>query len=101
MNRFRCKDGDIAVIIYDTPSCRDNIGRFVEVRGKPRFDHSYDLYCWLIRPLNPQPLSVDEDGIIVREVVGWKSRVIHPDAWLMPVRYLDETIITIEAYCYQ
>ena len=43
MRPFRCKDGDIAVIIYDTPSCSDNIGRFVEVRGKPRFDDSYAL----------------------------------------------------------
>ena len=92
MRPFRCEDGDIAVIIYDTPSCSDNIGRFVEVRGKPRFDDSYALYCWRIRPLNPEPLAIDEDGGVTREIVSWESRVIHPDAWLMPVRYQDESL---------
>ena len=93
MRPFRCEDGDIAVIIYDTPSCSDNIGRFVEVRGKPRFDDSYALYCWRIRPLNPEPLAIDEDGGV--------TSVIHPDAWLMPVRYQDESLTKIEAYDYQ
>ena len=83
---LRCKDGDIAIIVHDTPECTDNLGRIVEVKGPPRWGIGYELVCWRIRPISTTPLVVDDQGVIVREVVGWESHVIHPDTWLMPIK---------------
>jgi hypothetical protein len=83
---LRCKDGDIAIIVHDTPECADNLGRLVEVKGPPRWGIGYELVSWRIRPISAAPLMVDVDGIIVREVVEWESHVIHPDTWLMPIK---------------
>ena len=87
---FRCKDGDLAIIVRETPECVDNLGRLVEVKGPSRWGIGYELVCWQIRPVNAVPLMVDVDGIIVREVVGWESHVIHPDTWLMPIKNSEE-----------
>ncbi len=49
---LRCKDGDIAIIVHDTPECADNLGRVVEVKGPPRWGIGYELVCWRIRPIS-------------------------------------------------
>jgi hypothetical protein len=82
---LRCKDGDIAVITWDYPDCLENIGRMVDVRGPVRINEAGP--SWLIRPVSPEPYTLHEsDHTVCREVVTWKSRVTHPDAWMMPVK---------------
>jgi hypothetical protein len=84
---LRCKEGDLALVIHDEPGCEANIGRTVEVRGPLNVNLRLALPCWLIRPVKPEPWCVTNlDGSLVSEVVGWGSRVEHPDAWLLPLR---------------
>ena len=83
---LRCKEGDIAIIVHDTPECSDNLGRLVEIKGPPRWGIAYELVSWRIRPISETPLVVVDHGVIVREVVHWGSHVIHPDSWLMPFK---------------
>jgi hypothetical protein len=52
--QLSCKEGDLAVVIDDTPPCAGNIGRIVEVRGP--VEHNFrGLPCWLIKPVSPSP----------------------------------------------
>lgn len=82
---LRCKDGDLAVITQDYPDCLENVGRIVDVKG-PMFVNEAGP-SWLIRPITPQPYVLHEsDHTLCREVVTWRSRVSHPDAWMMPIR---------------
>ena len=84
---LRCRDGDLAVIIKDTPECHLNIGRIVRVKGPPRKIIKSQMDGWRIKPIRRTLLSVEEfDGRLVREVVNWNSHVLHEDAWLMPIR---------------
>ena len=102
---LRCRDGDLAVIIKDTPECHLNIGRIVRVKGPPTKIIKSQMAGWLIRPIRRTVLSVEElDGRLIREVVNWNSRVFHEDAWLMPIRpkeliedFLDETESNLDA----
>ena len=85
--KLKCKEGDMAVVIRDTPKCKDNIGRLVEVRGPVKMNTKIKRRCWLIRPLDSRPYAVEDlDGQFVMEIVDWLSRVEHPDAWLHPLR---------------
>jgi hypothetical protein len=88
---LRCKDGDLAIIIRETPECADNFGRVVEVKGPPRWGIGYQLVSWRIRPVHPTPLVVDDQGVITREIVDWASQVIHPDTWLLPIKKSGES----------
>ncbi|MBM3151883.1 MAG: hypothetical protein FJ189_01805 [Gammaproteobacteria bacterium] len=84
---LRCKDGDLALVIHDEPDCEANIGRMVEVRGPVNFNPRLELPCWLVKPVTSEPYLVKETTeVVVGEVVGWASRVEHPDAWLLPLR---------------
>ena len=84
---LRCRDGDLAVIINDTPECQLNIGRIVRVKGPSRKIIKSQMAGWRIKPIRRTVLSVEEfDGRLVREVVNWNSHVLHEDAWLMPIR---------------
>jgi hypothetical protein len=84
---LRCRDGDLAVIINDTPECQLNIGRVVRVKGPPRKIIKSQMAGWKIKPIRRTVLSIEEfDGRLVREVVNWNSHVLHEDAWLMPIR---------------
>ena len=84
---LRCRDGDLAVIIKDTPECHLNIGRIVRVKGPPRKIIKSQMAGWKIKPIRRTVLSIEEfDGRLVREVVNWNSHVLHEDAWLMPIR---------------
>jgi hypothetical protein len=84
---LKCKDGDFAVVVFDTPDCRQNIGRVVQVRGPVRRLKQSGKLGWLIKPVHKRVWGITElDGRIVKELVFWKSWVLHPDAWLMPIR---------------
>ena len=84
---LRCRDGDLAVIIKDTPECHLNIGRIVRVKGPPRKIIKSQMAGWKIKPIRRTVLSIEEfDGRLVREVVNWNSHVFHEDAWLLPIR---------------
>ena len=82
---LRCKDGDMAVIVGDVPGCEGNIGCVVQVRGPTIRLSGY--ICWLIKPLDNRKLQIREfNGLIVSEKVFWKSKVRHPDCFLLPIR---------------
>jgi hypothetical protein len=86
MRKLRCKSGDFAVVIYDTFSCADNIGRIVRVRGPIEYNWTFRKYCWLIRPVNREPYCIDRRSGTHRKLVRWADNVEHPDAWLLPLR---------------
>jgi hypothetical protein len=82
---LRCKDGDMAVIVGDVTGCEGNVGRIVQVRGPTTLIIGY--VCWHIKPIDKRPLYIREhDGSIVDERVFWKSRIFHPDCFLLPIR---------------
>lgn len=84
---LRCKDGDLAVVIYDTIDCRQNLGRIVQIRGPVRMLEQSGMQGWQIKPLHKRVWGVTEsDGQSVKELVFWRSGVFHEDAWLMPIR---------------
>jgi hypothetical protein len=84
--KLKCKEGDMAVVIHDTPKCIDNIGRIVQIRGPVRMNAKLKRRCWSIRPLDSTQYAVeDHQGRLTREVVDWDSLVEHPDAWLHPI----------------
>lgn len=83
----RCRSGDIVLVIHDETGCVANVGHVVEVRGPVWIDPELELPCWLIKPVHRHPWKVlESDGSIVTEFVHWKSRVRHPDNWLLPLR---------------
>lgn len=82
---LRCKDGDMAVIVGDVPGCEGNIGCIVQVRGPTIRLSGY--IRWRIKPIDNRKIQVREfNGVIVSEKVFWKSRVRHPDCFLLPIR---------------
>ena len=82
---LRCKAGDLALVIYDELGCESNIGRAVEVRGPVQTNPRLGLQCWLIRAAgsNRRWRVVRNPAQARTEAVSWKSRVEHPDAWLL------------------
>jgi hypothetical protein len=94
MARLKCKDGDLALVIYDTPGSQQNIGKVVQVLGPATMVIRTQMIGWRIKPLFPAPWGVTQlNGSIGVEVVDWNSGVFHEDEWLMPIRPLspDET----------
>ena len=84
---LRCKEGDFAVVVGDFPGCEGNIGRIVQVRGPVRTPRQYPLPCWRIKPINLRGFLIAEnDWEVTKEVVIWRSGIIHPDCWLLPIR---------------
>ena len=82
---LRCKSGDIAIITQDYPDCQENLGRLVDVLGPMRVTEAGP--SWLIRPVTPKLYTLHEsDHTVCRERVTWRSRVTHPDAWMVPIR---------------
>ena len=89
MARLKCKDGDFALVIYDTPGCQQNIGKVVQVQGPARVLIQSQMFGWRIKPLFPAPWGVTQlNGSIGVEVVDWKSCIFHEDEWLMPLHPL-------------
>ena len=89
---LRCKAGDLALVVYDEPGCESNIGRAVEVRGPVEINPRIGLQCWLIRPAGSnRRWRVEDSGWVLTQTVSWKSRIEHPDAWLLPIPPLAES----------
>jgi hypothetical protein len=84
---LRCKQGDLALVVYDEPGCESNIGRAVEVRGPVQTNPRLGVRCWLIRPVGwSRRWRVMRDSCCARtETVTWTSLIEHPDAWLLPI----------------
>ena len=84
---LRCKAGDLALVVYDEPGCESNIGRAVEVRGPVSTNPRLNLPRWLIRPAGSSRYWRVVRGFepARTERVSWKSRIEHPDAWLVPI----------------
>ena len=82
---LRCKAGDIAVVLHDTPECASNIGRFVRILGSLEFSGNLGKWCWLIVPVGSGLWMVERGGRVSPERVTNRSRVEHPDDWLLLV----------------
>lgn len=83
--KLRCKDGDLAVITWDHPGCLENIGRIVMVKGPARQGAFGD--SWWIQPITENLYAfLDADGSLGKESVTWRSRIEHPDRWLLPIK---------------
>jgi hypothetical protein len=68
-----------------------NIGRVVEVRGPVEISGVLRLRSWLIRPVTSAPFAVEYRRVGLRvHRVYWKSKVEHPDAWLLPLKPLGD-----------
>lgn len=84
---IRCKDGDLAMVIYDEESCVGNIGKLVKVAGPLAFNSDIQKQCWLIEPINPEPwYCTNFKGEPFQKVVTFASMIEHPDDWLTPLR---------------
>ena len=87
MTNLRCRDGDIALVIKDSPICIANLGRLVRVRGPARVVIKTQMMGWRIKPLHRSRWSIeDHDDVFTRELVNWDSCIFHEDAWLLPIR---------------
>ncbi len=83
---YRCKAGDLALVVHDEDCCRPNIGKLVRVAGPVGFNSRLRKDCWLIEPVRPGPWHcVNRSGVPYRRVVTFASQVEHPDDWLMPI----------------
>jgi hypothetical protein len=95
--KLGCKNGDYAIVIYDTPLCAANLGRIVEVRAPVKIDATLDLPCWLIKPVRPTPYLVERRDAVQPEIVDWASRIEHPDAWLLPLRPFEDDASEVDS----
>ncbi len=83
---LRCKEGDLAIVVFDTPECAKNVGRAVVVSGPVRVDAARGP-TWLIQPVGPDTWAVERVGTgRVEFHVLPLDGVEHPDRWLMPLR---------------
>ena len=88
---LRCADGDLAIVINDLHQCRSNIGKLVHVRGPARTLTLPQLPGWHIKPVDRRLWAVQQkDGTFARELVSWSSKVYHEDAWLLPIKLVDD-----------
>ena len=96
--KLRCKSGDMAIIIYDTPECSSNIGRVVEVRGPVQVNKDYwtNAHCWLIKSVHKALFKVEYEHrgkrVVVPKRCTWKNHIEHPDAWMIPIRPTDDDL---------
>jgi hypothetical protein len=82
----RCKPGDLAIILYDVPSCTPNIGRVVSVSGPPAINRLGQL-TWLIQPVTLEPYMMNNrDGSFLGFAPYQDGKLEHPDAWMLPIR---------------
>lgn len=84
--KLRCKDGDVALVVFDTIECASNIGRLVSVSGPIRVDRELGA-TWLIQPLTPQAWAMEDwhtkEAVYDRPPLRGAE---HPDQWLLPLR---------------
>jgi hypothetical protein len=89
----RCKHGDIAIIINETPQCTGNIGRLVHVRGPYMYLNILQKFGWVIKPVGGKKLWVQLRSNVdhpVLEKIYWNNPRCIPDAWLLPLRGLSD-----------
>ena len=84
MQSLKCREGDLAVIIFDERGCEDNVGRIVRVLGYPRTDKKLGI-CWLIEPEYDETWLVFSDGYIETDLRPFKKKIEHPDSWMIPL----------------
>ena len=96
---LRCKHGDLAIIINETPQCRDNIGLIIEVRGPLEFLGSLDAYGWRLKPIHNKKMWVEMRGSTKAELqyIYWKYPRCIPDSWLLPIRPTDDDLDVSDA----
>jgi hypothetical protein len=79
--QLHCRAGDVALVLYDTPPCESNVGRFVHVRGPVHLSGDLRSSCWLIEPGPRNAWRVeDEPGEAHNQAVNWRSEIERPDA---------------------
>lgn len=84
MQSLKCREGDLAVILFDERGCEDNVGRIVRVLGSPRSDKNQGV-CWLIEPEYDETWHVFNDGYIEIDVRPFREKIDHPDSWMIPL----------------
>lgn len=91
---WRCKHGDLAVIINETPQCIANIGTIVQVRGPIKYLDFLKLHGWQIKPIHNKKVLVEtlKDNVAELQSIYWKYPRYIPDAWLLPIRPTDDDI---------
>lgn len=82
---LQCREGDLAVIMFDERGCENNIGRIVKVIGSPRTDKKSGI-CWLITPEYDNTWQVLTNGCVKSDVRPFKMIIEHPDSWMIPLR---------------
>ncbi len=96
MTQTRCTPGSLAMVIAEHRGCEGNIGRVVEVRGPLEIDDGRP--CWHIQPVQSATwLILERDGTVSSETVSWAGGVIHPDAWMVPLRDDGKTPLDLDA----
>jgi len=91
---WRCKHGDLAIIINETPQCRANIGLIVQVRGPMQYIDFLNLQGWRVKPIHHKKVWVEtlKNNIAELQTIYWKYPRSIPDAWLLPIRPTDDDI---------
>ena len=82
----RCRIGDLAIVIREHPGCGANLGKVVHVHraGRPTLEEGA---CWVITPVHPHPWwFIEVDDCIVCCLITTDDNIVHPDAWLLPLR---------------
>ena len=84
--KLRCKEGDVALVVFDTIECASNIGRLVTVSGPLRDDWGLGP-TWLIEPMTADAWAVEKGSTgEIRFDTPPLTNVEHPDQWLLPLR---------------
>jgi len=96
---WRCKHGDLAIIINETPQCRGNIGLIVQVRGPLKYLEILELCGWTIKPIHNKKLLVQmiKGAAAEFQAIYWKYPRCIPDAWLLPIRPTDDDLDVSDA----
>ena len=91
---LRCKSGDLAIIINETPQSRGNIGRVVEVRGPYEYPDKFGPNGWQIKPIHHTKIWVDIHNCLKAELkfIYWKYPTYILDEWLLPIRPNDNDL---------
>ena len=82
----RCKVGDLAIVIREHPGCEINLGKVVIIH-RAGYPHEEEGPQWVVTPARPQPWwFIELDGSIVSCYVTPEDCIVHPDAYLWPIR---------------